>query len=143
MVFVRSIHQRKMVNHELKDYTVNTAITFHTGFDDRECNCLMYEGMKEKIKHDIQTAFLSDESLKGYITSNLTLRFLDGYKVRVEYEFSCYDENKQEAEGFSNYCVKGVQSRLEELGYRMESISSKAEEMGMGWLDELESMVFR
>ena len=143
MVFVRSIHQKKMVNHELKDYTVNTAITFHTGFDDRECNCLMYEGMKEKIKHDIQTAFLSDESLKGYITSDLTLRFLDGYKVRVEYEFSCYDENKQEAEGFSNYCVKGVRSRLEELGYRIESISSKAEEMGMGWLDELESMVFR
>ena len=105
-----------MVNYELKDYTVNTAITFHTGFDDRENNCLMYEGMKEKIKHDIQTAFLSDESLKGYITSDLTLRFLDGYKVRVEYEFSWY---------------------------RIESISSKAEEMGMGWLDELESMVFR
>lgn len=103
----------------------------------------MYEGMKEKIKHDIQTAFLSDDSLKCYITSDLTLRFLDGYKVRVEYEFSCYDENKQEAEGFSNYCVKGVQSRLEELGFRMESISSKAEEMDMGWLDELESMVFR
>ncbi len=103
----------------------------------------MYEGMKEKIKHDIQTAFLNDESLKGYITSDLTLRFLDGYKVRVEYEFSCHDENKQEAEGFSNYCVKGVQNRLEELGYRMESISSKAEEMDMGWLDELESMVFR
>ena len=124
------------MNYKLKDYTVNTAITFHTGFDDRENNCLMYEGMKEKIKHDIQTAFLNDESLKGYITSDLTLRFLDGYKVRVEYEFSCYDENKQEAEGFSNYCVKGV-------GYRMESISSKAEEMDMGWLDELESMVFR
>lgn len=103
----------------------------------------MYEGMKEKIKKDIQTAFLNDESLKGYITSDLTLRFLDGYKVRVEYEFSCYDENEQEAEGFSNYCVKGVQSRLEELGYRMESISSKAEEMDMGWLDELESMVLR
>ena len=95
--------------------------------------------MKEKIKNDIQTAFLNDESLKGYITSDLTLRFLDGYKVRVEYEFSCYDENEQEAEGFSNYCVKGIQSRLEEL---MEGISSKAEEMDIGWLNELESMVF-
>ena len=61
----------------------------------------------------------------------------------MEYEFSCYDDNEQEAEGFSNYCVKEVQSGLEELGYRMESISSKAEEMDMGWLDELESMVFR
>lgn len=127
----------------MKDYTVNTAITFHTGFDDRECNCLMYEGMKGKIKNDIQTAFLNDERLKGYITSDLTLRFLDGYKVRVEYEFSCYDENEQEAEGYSNYCVKGVQSKLEELGYHMECISSKAEDMDMGWLDELESMVFR
>ena len=94
----------------MKDYTVNTAITFHTGFDDRECNRLMYEGMKEKIKNDIQTAFLNEESLNGYITSDLTLRFLDGYKVRVEYEFSCYDENEQEAEGFCNYCIKGVQS---------------------------------
>ena len=131
------------MSHKLKDYTVNIAITFYTGFDDRENNCLMYEGMKEKIKNDIQTAFLKDENLKGYITSDLTLRFLDGYKVRVEYEFSCYDENEQEAEGFSNYCVKGVQSSLEELGYRMECVSSKAEEMDMGWLDELESMVFR
>ena len=131
------------MSHKLKDYTVNTAITFYTGCDDRENNCLMYEGMKEKIKNDIQTAFLKDENLKGYITSDLTLRFLDGYKVRVEYEFSCYDENEQEAEGFSNYCVKGVQSSLEELGYRMECVSSKAEEMDMGWLDELESMVFR
>ena len=68
---------------------------------------------------------------------------LDVYKVRVAYEFSCYDENEQEAEGFSNYCVKGVRSKLEELGYRMECISSKAEDMDMGWLDELESMVFR
>ncbi len=51
------------MNHELKDYTVNTAITFHTGFDDRENNCLMYEGMKEKIKKDIQTAFLNDENI--------------------------------------------------------------------------------
>ena len=127
----------------MKDYTVNTAITFHTGFDDRECNCLMYEGMKEKIKNDIQTAFLNDERLKGYITSDLTLRFLDSYKVRVENEFSCYDENEQEAEGYSNYCVKGVQSKLEELGYHMGCISSKAEDMDMGWLDELESMIFR
>lgn len=127
----------------MKDYTVKTAITFHTAFDDRECNCLMYEGMKEKIKNDIQTAFLSDERLRGYITSDLTLRFLDGYKVRVEYEFSCYDENKQEAEGYSIYCAKRVQNRLEELGYRMQCISSKAEDMDMGWLDELESMVFR
>ena len=103
----------------------------------------MYEGMKEKIKNDIQTAFLSDERLRGYITSDLTLRFLDGYKVRVAYEFSCYDENKQEAEGYSIYCAKGVQNRLEELGYRMQCISSKAEDMDMGWLDELESMVFR
>ena len=103
----------------------------------------MDEGMKETIKNDSQTAFVSDESLKSYITSDLTLRFLDGYKVRVEYEFSCYDENEQEAEGFSNYCVKGVQSRLEKLGYRMECVSSKAEEMDMGWLDELEAMVFR
>lgn len=71
----------------MKDYTVNTAITFHTGFDDRECNRLMYEGMKEKIKNDIQTAFLNDESLKGYITSDLTLRFLDGYKVRWSMSF--------------------------------------------------------
>ena len=62
---------------------------------------------------------------------------LDVYKVRVAYEFSCYDENEQEAEGFSNYCVKGVRSKLEELGYRMECISSKAEDMDMGWLDEL------
>lgn len=127
----------------MRDYTVNTAIILHTGFDDKECNCLMYDGMKEKIVTDIQSVFQSDERLKGYITSDLTVHFLDGYKVRVEYEFSCYDENEREAEGYSNYCAARIQSRLEELGYRMESISSKAEEMDMGWLNELETMLFR
>lgn len=45
--------------------------------------------------------------------------------------------------GWSGWDVnEAVKGRLEELGYRMEGISSKAEEMDMGCLDELESMVF-
>lgn len=102
--------------------TVNTAITAYTGFNDRECNCQIYEGMKEKFKNDIQTAFLNDESIKTYITSDLTLRFLDGYKVRMEHDFSCYNENEQEAEGFFNYCVKGIQTPY--FVYRYETEKS-------------------
>lgn len=32
----------------MRDYEVNTAVLFHTGFNDGECNRLMFEGMKEK-----------------------------------------------------------------------------------------------
>lgn len=106
-------------------------MTSHTGFDDGECNCLMYRGTKEKIEHDIQTTLLNDESLKGYITNDLTLRLLDGYRVRIEYELSCYDDSEQKAGGLSDYCVEGVQSELEKLKYRMESTGSEAEEMDM------------
>lgn len=44
----------------MRDYEVNTAVLFHTGFDDRECNRLMFEGMKDKIVSDIRRAFEED-----------------------------------------------------------------------------------
>ncbi|WP_164516874.1 hypothetical protein [Clostridium transplantifaecale] len=36
----------------MRDYEVNTAVLFHTGFDDMECNRLMFEGMKDKIVNE-------------------------------------------------------------------------------------------
>lgn len=83
----------------LKDYGVNTAVLFHTGFADGECNRLMFEGMKKKIVNDIRSAFEKDSTLSPNITSNLDFTF-SGYKVKVEYTFSCHDENEAEAESF-------------------------------------------
>ena len=39
----------------------------------------------------------------------------DGRTVRLEYTFTCHDENKAEAESFSAYCVRCVQKELEEF----------------------------
>lgn len=125
----------------MKDYEVNTTVLFNTGFDDRECNFLMFEGMKEKIVNDIKGAFEEDKTLSENITSNLDFTF-SGYKVKAEYTFNCHDENESEAESFSNYCLQNIRERLQEQGYAIEKVSCTASELDMGWLDRLEGMWF-
>lgn len=125
----------------MKDYEVNTAVLFHTGFADGECNRLMFEGMKEKIVNDIRSEFEKDSTLSQNITSNLDFTF-SGYKVKVEYTFSCHDENEAEAESFSNYCLQNIREGLQEKGYTMEKVTCEAGEMDMAWLDRLETMWF-
>lgn len=125
----------------MQDYEVNTSVRFTTGFDDRECNSLMFESMKDKIVKDITMAFGKNQVLSEYISSDLNFTF-SGYKVKVEYTFSCHDENKAEAESFSSYCLKNIQDRLQEDGYTIEKIVCSASEMDMGWLDQLEKTWF-
>lgn len=125
----------------MRDYEVKTAILIESGFDDRECNCLMFEGMKEKIVKDIQSVFEGETSLAEYITSDLNFQFM-GYNVVVKYTFSCYDENEKEAESLSIYSARDVQEKLKELGYNLKKISCEAGEMDMEWLDKLEEVWF-
>ena len=125
----------------MKDYDVNTVVLFDTGFDDRECNCLMFEGMKEKIVNDIKGVFEKDKTLSENITGNLDFTFW-GYKVKAEYNFTCNDENEAEAESFSNYCLQAIREALQERGYTIEKVTCTASEMDMGWLDRLEGMWF-
>ncbi|CAK7088833.1 MAG: hypothetical protein ENTB_04563 [Enterocloster aldenensis] len=125
----------------MKDYEVNTAVLFNTGFDDRECNFLMFENRKERIVNDIKEAIEEDKMLSQYISSILNFTFT-GYKVKVEYTFTCHDENEAEAESFSNYCLQTIRERLQEQGYTMEKVTCTASEMDMGWLDRLEEMWF-
>lgn len=123
------------------DYEVKTAVLLDTGFDDRECNYLMFEGIKKKIVDNIKSVFEHDKTLSEYITSNLNFRF-SGYKVELEYTFSCNDENEAEAESFSAYCLRNIEEKLQEQGLSVKKITCKADEMDMGWLDRLESMWF-
>ena len=109
----------------MRDYEVNTAVLFHTGFSDGECNRLMFEGMKEKIVEDIRSAFEKDGTLSQNITSNLDFTF-SGYKVNVEYTLSCHDENEAEAESFFNYCLQKIRQELEEQGYTMEKVTCES-----------------
>lgn len=125
----------------MADYEVKTAILIDTGFDDRECNSLMYDGWKEKMGEDIRKAFAGDEALAGYITSDLNFLFI-GYKVKLEYTFSCNDDSEQEAEDYAVFCLKGIQQKLEEVGYHIEKITCRAGAMDMEWLDKLEDSVF-
>lgn len=123
------------------DYEVRTKVLLDCGFDDRECNCLMFDGMKNEMVERIRAVFEHDKTLSEYITSDLNFTF-SGYKVELEYTFSCNDENEAEAEGFSAYCLRSIEGKLQEQGFRVKNITSKAEEMDMQWLDRLESMWF-
>ena len=125
----------------MTDYEVKTSISLDTGFDDRENNRLMFEDRKRGIIKDIKSVFESDKTLTEYIAGDLDFQF-DGYKVKVEYIFTCNDENEAEAESFSNYCVNGIQNKLEELGYGIKQVTCKASEMDMEWLNRLEGMWF-
>lgn len=125
----------------MQDYEVNTSVLFNTGFDNRECNDLMFDSMKDKIVKDITKAFEEDQILSEYISSDLKFTF-SGYKVNVEYTFSCHDENEAEAESFSEYALKNIQGRLQENGYTIEKVTCVANEMDMEWLDRLEGMWF-
>lgn len=125
----------------MADYEVKTDILIRTEFDDRECNSLMYESWKEKIVEDIRSIFAENEMLAGNITSELKFVFV-GYKVKLEYTYSCNDESGQEAEKFSEYCIKGIEQNLEEAGYHIENITCHACEMDMEWLDQLEARIF-
>ena len=62
--------------------------------------------------------------------------------MKVEYAFSCYDENEAEAESFSNYCLQNIRQGLEEQGYTMEKVTCEASEMDMTWLDRMEEIWF-
>lgn len=44
----------------MTDYEVKTALLIDTGFDDRECNHLMFDGRKSTIAEEIQAVFESD-----------------------------------------------------------------------------------
>lgn len=79
----------------MTDYEVNTSILIDLNYDDRECNELMFRDMKPKIAKEISTIFEKDESLSSYINSPLNFKF-DGYKVHLNYQFVCHDENEQE-----------------------------------------------
>ena len=57
------------------------AITY-----DREWNSLMYDKWKEKMVESIRKAFAGDETLAGYITSDLKF-LLFGYKVKFKWKY--------------------------------------------------------
>ena len=107
------------------DYAVRTKVTFLLNFDGSgEVNILALP--------DVQRAFADGD---------LTFQF-DGRRAEVEYTFSCYDESQEEAESFSEYCVKSVREDLEAFGCKLGQIHCAADEKDMTWLDQLEDAVF-
>lgn len=68
------------------DYEAKTRVSLDTGFDDRVCNHLMFDGMKNEMVEQIKAVFESDKTLSENITSDLNFTF-SGYKVDLEYTF--------------------------------------------------------
>lgn len=123
----------------MRDYEVNTSILIDTNFDDRECNELMFREMKPKIAKEISALFEKDESLSEHIASTLNFKF-KGYKVWLDYLFTCHDENEDEAQSFSQSCIEtNIKDELEELGYSIEQIYCEAQEMEIAWYEEFSS----
>lgn len=75
------------------------------------------------------------------ISGDLDFTFT-GYKVNLEYVFTCHDENEAEAESFSEYCLNYVRDEFEKLGYCIEKISCEVQEADMDWLDKMEDAIF-
>ena len=124
-----------------KDYDVQTKVTFRLDFDGSgEFNTLLLPDVQKKFAQHVKEVFGRDE-MEGYISSDLNFHF-DGRTVRLEYIFTCHDENAAEAESFSAYCVQCVQKELEEFGCKVGKIKCHAEEADMTWLDRLEDAVF-
>ena len=92
------------------DYDVQTKVSFRLDFDGSgEFNMLLLPDIQKQFVQHVKKVYEKDDTLgSGYVSSDLNFHF-DGRMVQLEYTFSCHDENKAEAESFSDYCVRGVQ----------------------------------
>ena len=125
------------------DYNVQTKVSFRIDFDGSgEFNTLLLPDVQKQFAQHVKEVYEQDSTLgDGYVSSDLNFHF-DGRLVKLEYTFSCHDENEAEAESFSAYCVRCVQKKLEAFGCKVGKIDCKAEEADMTWLDQLEDAIF-
>lgn len=125
------------------DYDVQTKVSFRLDFDGSgEFNMLLLPDIQKQFVQHVKKVYEKDDTLgSGYVSSDLNFHF-DGRMVQLEYTFSCHDENKAEAESFSDYCVRGVQKELEGFGCKIRKIDCKAEEADMSWYEAFEDAVF-
>lgn len=125
------------------DYNVQTKVSFRLDFDGSgEFNMLLLPDVQKQFTQHVKKVYEQDSTLgDGYVSSDLNFHF-DGRLVKLEYTFSCHDENEAEAESFSAYCVRCVQKKLEGFGCKVGRIDCKAEEADMTWLDQLEDAIF-
>ena len=124
------------------DYDVRTRVSFKLDFDGSgELNLLALPDVQRAFAGHVQNVFQQDDTLGSYVQGDLTFQF-DGRRVDLEYTFTCHDESKEEAESFSDYCVKSVRKDLESFGCNLMGIHCTAEEADMTWLDRLEDAVF-
>lgn len=124
------------------DYDVRTRVSFKLDFDGGgELNLLALPDVQRAFAGHVQNVFQQDDTLGSYVQGDLTFQF-NGRHVDLEYTFSCHDESKEEAESFSDYCVKSVRKDLESFGCKLLQTRCTAEEADMTWLDRLEDAVF-
>ena len=125
------------------DYDVQTTVHFRLDFDGSgEFNTLLLPDVQKQFVQHVKEVYEQDNTLgSGYISSDLNFRF-DGRTVKLEYTFTCHDENEEETESFSAYCVRGVQKKLEGFGCKVRAIDCMAEEADMSWYEAFEDAVF-
>ena len=124
------------------DYDVRTKVSFKLDFDGSgELNLLALPDVQRTFAGHVQNVFQQDDTLGSYVQGDLTFQF-DGRRVDLEYTFTCHDESKEEAESFSDHCVKSVRKDLESFGCNLTGIHCTAEEADITWLDRLEDAVF-
>lgn len=124
------------------DYDVRTVVSFKLDFDGSgEMNLLALPVAQQTFAEHVRDIFKQDDTLRSYVHGDLTFRF-NGRRGELEYTFSCHDDSEEEAESFSDYCVKSVRKDLEALGCRISRVRCTAEEADMTWLDQLEDAIF-
>ena len=123
------------------DYSVKTKVSFRLTYDDREFNILLLKDVQKAFAQHVKEVYERDDTLCEYIEGDLNFHF-DNRTVQLEYNFTCCDESRAEAESFSEYCVRCVRKELEEFGCQVKRITCRAEEKDTAWLDALEDQIF-
>ena len=104
-------------------FAIGCQISFRMTGEDQPTDT-----MKETFVNRVTEIFDSDEALSGYRVSELYFSFHDDC-AEVEYSFADRTTEESLAEAFSEQCVRRVQAKLEEYGYKIEKIDCYAERL--------------
>ena len=125
----------------MKDYRVKTRVELSTGFPEGEFNLLMFEKTKKQMTEKIADIMKENDLLSYYIEGDLSFHFC-GYKMCLEYIFTCHDDSRKEAESFSRYAMERLRDQLEKNGYRIEHIYCRARSIDEKEIQRLEERFF-
>lgn len=107
----------------LSYFAIGCQISFRITRDDQQGGTL-----EDEFVHHVTEVFNQDKALSENLVGDLNFSFHDDC-AEVEYSFADRTTEESLAEAFSEQCVRKVQAKLEEYGYKIEKIDCYAERL--------------